>query len=442
MGDKPSFGLSRLGNMSNPVNLGPYCDDAGYEAAVELDRADPLGGYAADFVATDPDLIYLDGNSLGRPPRATLSRVNEVLGDEWAGRLIRSWSETWWAQADRIGSLIATVIGSEPSRVIVADSTSIVLFKLTLGAIQARRGRSRIITDDLNFPTDNYVTTAAARLGGCSVLTIESDGVNGPVDEIIAALDHETALLTLSHVLFKSGYLYDMQRLTAAAHDVGALVLWDLSHSVGVVPIDIEGCGVDLAVGCTYKYLNGGPGSPAFLYVSEAAANEVANPVTGWWGHADPFAFELDYSPAPSIHSFLTGTMPILSLAAVEPGVQMVLEAGVDSIRRKSLGLSDFFIAQAGSRLAPLGFELASPEEPARRGSHVSLRHADGWRIVQAMVDRGKVIPDFRDPDNIRFGMAPLYTSFAELHTAVGRIARLVESGRHRDYPSARSAVT
>ena len=239
-GGRPSSGLSRLSAMSYPVDLGPFPQDDGYTTAQQLDHADPLAGYATDFVETDPNLIYLDGNSLGRPPHATTARINEVLADEWAGRLIRSWSERWWAQADSTGSLIAEVVGADPGRVIVADSTSIVLFKLTLGAMKARPGRSRVITDDLNFPTDNYITAGAADLGGCSVVTIESDGMNGPVDQLIAALDEDTALLTLSHVLFKSGYLYDMRRLTTAAHDVGALVLWDLSHSVGVGPIDLR----------------------------------------------------------------------------------------------------------------------------------------------------------------------------------------------------------
>ena len=428
--------------MSDPVELGPFPGDEGYEAAAQFDQDDSLSEYAGAFVEGEPDLIYLDGNSLGRPPRATAARINDVLAEEWAGRLIRSWSETWWMQADRIGGLIAELIGADPGRVVVADSTSVVLFKLTLGALQARPERSRVITDDLNFPTDKYIADSAAHLVGCSVETIGSDGVNGPVDAIIEALDDDTALLTLSHVLFKSGYLYDMERLTAAAHDVGAMVLWDVSHSVGVVPIDLQGCNADLAVGCTYKYLNGGPGSPAFLYVSEAVAGEVANPVTGWWGHANPFAFELDYTPAPSIRSFQTGTMPILSLAATEPGVRMAIDAGIDSIRKKSLGLSGFFMELAQRRLMPLGFVLASPEDPAQRGSHVSLRHPEGWPIVQAMIEDGKVIPDFREPDNIRFGMAPLYNSYLDLHTAVGRIARIVESGRHRRYPSERSAVT
>ena len=436
--------VSYLGSrvMSAPVELGPFPGDPGYAAASQLDRDDPLAGFAEGFLENDPQLIYLDGNSLGRPPRATATRINEVLADEWADRLIRSWPETWWAQADQIGGLIAQLIGAAPDRVIVADSTSIVLFKLTLGALRSRSGRDRVVTDDLNFPTDNYITESAAQLSGCSVETVRSDGLNGPVDNIIAALDENTALLTLSHVLFKSGYLYDMQRLTAAAHDAGALVLWDLSHSVGVVPIDLSGCGVDLAVGCTYKYLNGGPGSPAFLYVSETVAGEVANPVTGWWGHANPFAFELDYTPAHSIRSFQTGTMPILSLAAIEPGARMAVDAGIDSIRKKSVGLSEYFIELAQRQLAPLGFTLASPRDAARRGSHVSLRHSDGWRIVQAMVEEGKLIPDFRDPDNIRFGLAPLYNSYRDLHTAVGRIARIVRSERHHRYPSKRSAVT
>jgi kynureninase len=428
--------------MTGCIELGPFPDDHGYEAALRLDRADPLAGYADAFVEAEPELIYLDGNSLGRPPRATPIRVNEVLDEEWAQRLVRSWSESWWEQSDRLGSLIAAVIGADPDRVIVADSTSIVLFKLTLGALLARPERTKVVTDDLNFPTDNYITASAAGLAGDSVVTIESDGINGPVDEIIAALDENTALLTLSHVLFKSGYLYDLQRLTAAAHDVGALVLWDLSHSVGVVPIELDQHGVDLAVGCTYKYLNGGPGSPAFLYVSQTVADEVANPVTGWWGHAEPFAFDLDYTPAPSIRSFQTGTMPVLSLAATEPGVRMVIDAGIETIRQKSLGLTEFFMDIARQRLTPLEFTLASPEDGARRGSHVALRHPDGWRIVQAMIEDARLVPDFREPDNIRFGMAPLYNGYVELHTAVGRIARIVESGRHRHYGSDRAAVT
>jgi kynureninase len=328
--------------------------------------------------------------------------------------------------------------------VIVADSTSIVLFKLTVAALRARPDRTRIVTDELNFPTDTHATVAAAHLlGGLQVVTVPStDGVAGPVEEIIDALDTNTALLTLSHVAFKGGYLYDMERLTRAAHDVGAMALWDLSHSVGVVPIDLAAAGVDLAVGCTYKYLNGGPGSPAFLYVSPTIDSQVENPLAGWWGHQDPFGFHLTHSPAASIRRFQTGTMPILSLAGIETGVALTAEAGIDRIRAKSIDLSEFFIEQSERYLVPLGFELASPSDSRGRGSHVSLRHSDGWRIVQAMIADAKIIPDFRAPDNLRFGFAPLYTSYVEVHTAVQRIANLMTAGLHLRYDAVRDSVT
>ncbi len=426
------------------IDLGPFPMVDGFEEASALDEADPLRPFADRFVPTEPDLIYLDGNSLGRLPVSTVSRVHDVVDREWRDRLIRSWPERWWNLADEIGSQIAPLIGAQPGEVIVADSTSVVLFKLTLAALQARPGRSRIVTDDLNFPTDAYVTVAAANLaGGREVVTGRSaDGIDGAEDAIITALDEDTALLTLSHVAFKSGYQYDMARLTSAAHDVGALVLWDLSHSVGVVPVDLGGAEADLAVGCTYKYLNGGPGSPAFLYVSTRIDAEVDNPLSGWWGHVQPFAFDLEYTPAASIRRFQTGTMPILSLSAVETGVALTTEAGIDNLRTKSIGLSEFFIEQSEVHLEPLGFSVASPRDAARRGSHVSLRHVDGWRIVRAMIERGKVIPDFREPDNLRFGFAPLYTSYTDLHTAIIRIKVLMAAGLPNSYPQTRTSVT
>ena len=425
-------------------DLGPYPMVDGFHDAADLDEADALRSFADRFVPTEPDLIYLDGNSLGRLPAASVSRVHDVVDREWGDRLIRSWPERWWSLADEIGSQIAPLIGAQPSEVIVADSTSIILFKLTLAALQARPGRSRIVTDDLNFPTDAYVTVAAADLAGDrDVVTVStSDGINGPEDAIIAALDNDTALLTLTHVAFKSGYRYDMDRLTRAAHDVGALVLWDLSHSVGAMPVDLGGAGADLAAGCTYKYLNGGPGSPAFLYVNATIDGEVHNPLSGWWGHENPFEFDLEYRPDASIRRFQTGTMPILSLSAVETGVALTTEAGIKRLREKSVGLSAFFIEQARVHLEPLGFTLASPADPARRGSHVSLRHDDGWRIVQAMIEHGKVIPDFREPDNLRFGFAPLYTSYADLPTAIIRIKNLIAAALPQTYPTTRSAVT
>lgn len=428
----------------SPIDLGPFPEDAGFDEASALDSADPLRAFAHRFAPTEPHLIYFDGNSLGRLPLATVSHIDEVIRNEWGHELIRSWPGRWWDLAHHLGEDIAGLIGAEPSQVIVADSTSIVLFKLTMAALQARSDRTRIVTDDLNFPTDTHATAAAADLlGGLQVVTVPStDGVAGPVEEIIDALDTNTALLTLSHVAFKGGYLYDMERLTRAAHDVGAMALWDLSHSVGVVPIDLARAGVDLAVGCTYKYLNSGPGSPAFLYVGPEIDSQIENPLAGWWGHRDPFGFDLSHSPAASIRRFQTGTMPILSLAGIETGVQLTAEAGIDRIRAKSIGLSEFFIDQSERYLAPLGFELASPRDPRRRGSHVSLRHMDGWRIVQAMIEDGKIIPDFRPPDNLRFGFAPLYTSYTEVHTAVQRIVELMAAGLHLRYDAVRDSVT
>jgi kynureninase len=341
-----------------------------------------------------------------------------------------------------LGNRIAPLVGAANDQVIVTDSTSVALFKLTLGAIRSRPARRRVITDDLNFPTDNYVTAAAADLvDDCEVIMVRSeDSIHGPADAIISALDEDTALLTLSHVVFKSGYMYDMERLTAAAHEVGALVLWDLSHSVGVVPIHLRASGADLAVGCTYKYLNGGPGSPAFIYVN--ASSNLENPLQGWWGHAEPFAFDLEYRSAASIRRFQTGTMPILSLTGVETGVGLSQEAGVDRLRAKSVALSEFFIGHSAERLHPLGFELASPRSSELRGSHVSLRHPDAWRVAQSMIEDGKLIPDFRAPDNIRFGLAPLYTSFVDVHTAIGRIERIIAAGMHESYPAVRRSVT
>lgn len=423
-----------------PVSLGPFPADGSHTEAVARDATDPLRRFRQEFASPDPDLIYLDGNSLGRLPTTTIGRVAEVVTDEWGTQLIRSWPSRWWDLADEIGSQIAPLIGAAPEDVIVADSTSVVLFKLIVGALQAVPGRKHIVIDDMNFPTDLYVAAAAARLVGDTELTVvDTDGVD-PGDAIVAAIDSQTALVTLSHVAFKSGYLYDMDRITRAAHEAGTLVLWDLSHSVGVVPIDLRGCSADLAVGCTYKYLNGGPGSPAFLYVSPAA--DVENPLSGWWGHQDPFAFTTDYQPDDSIKRFQTGTMPVLSLSAIEPGVALVCEAGLEAIRRKSVELTEFFIQLSDRLLRPSGFSVASPRDAGRRGSHVSLCHEDGWRVTQALIADAKVIPDFRAPDNIRFGFAPLYTSFADVHTTVLRIVEVFQGTILDRYPSTRDSVT
>ncbi|MDJ0954074.1 MAG: kynureninase [Acidimicrobiia bacterium] len=426
--------------MTGPLPLGPFPDAAGYADAVQADLADPLARFRDHFAPTEPDLIYLDGNSLGRLPSATVDHLRRVVDHEWGRALIRSWGERWWDLAREVGDSIAPLIGAPAGSVVAADSTTVGLFKLAWGALQERPGRSEIVTDDMNFPTDVYVLGAAGRAaGGATVTIIESaDGVEGPEEAILEAITPATALVSLSHVSFKSAYLYDMARITAAARAAGALVLWDLSHSVGVVPMDLGMA--DMAVGCTYKYLNGGPGAPAFVYVNPAL--EVDNPLHGWWGHESPFSFDLEYAAADSIARFQTGTMPILSLSAIEPAVALVAEAGVPAIRAKSVALTDYLIALADEVLGPLGFTVASPRSSARRGSHVSLRHDDAWRITQAMTDVGRVVPDFRDPDNIRLGLAPLYTSFLDVHTAVHRMATLMNDDLLNRYPEARGAVT
>ena len=408
-----------------------------------LDAADPLSAFRERFVIADPELIYLDGNSLGRLPRATAERLASVVEHEWGERLVRGWSEGWFEAPQRIGGKLASLLGAAAGEVVLADSTSVNLFKLALAALLARPERRVIVTDDLNFPSDLYILESAARLAGGSVRVVPSaDGIHGPVEALTMALDGDTALLSLSHTCFKSGYTYDMTALTAAAHRAGALALWDLSHSAGAVVVDLKGAAADLAVGCTYKYLNGGPGAPAFLFVRRDLQDTLANPISGWIGRRDPFDFALDYAPAPGIGRFLTGTPPILSLSAVEPGVELLLEAGMERLRERSLRLSEYLIARWEERLAPLGFRLNSPRDPARRGSHVSLGHAEGLRVNLALIHDQKVLPDFRRPDNIRLGIAPLYNSFADLHTAVERLRAVVVDRLYERYDASGLIVT
>ncbi len=413
------------------------------DGARALDAADPLSAFRERFVIADPALIYLDGNSLGRLPRATAGRLATVVEEEWGERLVRGWGEGWFEAPQRIGGKLAGLLGATADEVVLADSTSVNLFKLALAALLARPERRVVVTDDLNFPSDLYVLESAARLAGGAVRVVPSaDGIHGPVEALAAALDGDTALLSLSHTVFKSGYTYDMAALTAAAHRAGAPALWDLSHSAGAVAVDLNGAAADLAVGCTYKYLNGGPGAPAFLYVRRDLQDTLANPISGWIGRRDPFDFALDYAPAPGIGRFLTGTPPILSLSAVEPGVEMLLEAGMERLRERSLRLSEYLIARWQARLEPLGFQLNSPRDPARRGSHVSLGHADGLRVNLALIHDQQVLPDFRRPDNIRLGIAPLYNTFADIHTAVERLRAVVVERLYERYDATGLLVT
>ena len=413
--------------------------------AQSLDALDPLSHYRSEFLVDDPHLIYLDGNSLGRMPRRTLGRVQAVAEDEWGRRLIRGWGEGWFTAPQRIGAKIARLVGAQPDEVIVADSTSVNFFKLVMAALAARPDRPLVVTDDLNFPSDLYLLQGALRLAGPGrrlALVHSPDGLSVPLDALAGAITPETALVTLSHTTFKSGYIYDMPAITQLAHRAGALVLWDLSHSVGAMPLALDDAGADLAVGCTYKYLNGGPGAPAFLFVRRELQDSLFNPIWGWFGQQGQFDFKLDYQPGPGLQRFLVGTPPMLSLAAVEPAVDLLLEAGLDRLRAKSVQQTEYLIALWQALLAPLGVTLNSPRDPARRGSHVSLGHPEGLRIDRALIEDMDVIPDFRYPDNIRLGVAPLYTSFVDIYEGITRLRRVLVERLYEKYPTERPDVT
>ncbi|MDB5078072.1 MAG: kynureninase [Chloroflexi bacterium] len=413
--------------------------------ADELDARDPLAHFRERFVVEEPDLIYLDGNSLGRLPKATLLLAEDLVHHQWGGRLIRGWNDSWFAAPERIGAKIARLIGASPDEVIVADSTSVNLFKLAIAALRLRPDRSQVLTDDLNFPSDLYGLHAATEMLGARhsmEIVRSSDGIYGPEADLLAALDSRTALLSLSHTTFKSGYTYDIALLTAAAHEAGALVLWDLSHSVGAMPIDLEVAGVDFAIGCTYKYLNGGPGAPAFLYVRRDLQDQIGNTIPGWMGQRDLFDFGIAYQPAEGIRRHLTGTPPVVSLALIEPGVDILLEAGIQNVRAKSLAQSAYLIELWEDLLAPLGFRLNSPRDEHRRGSHLAIGHDEALRIDLALIQEMNVIPDFRAPETIRLGIAPLYTTYRDLHSAVMRLRSVVAEGRYRQYRNESPVVT
>jgi len=424
------------------IDLGPNPNAAGFDEAVALDRDDPVGGFRDRYVFGDPDLIYLDGNSLGRLPVRGLEIVEKVVAEQWGDRLIRSWNEAWWDLQLVLGDRLAGVIGASAGEVIISDSTSVNLYKLAMAALRSHPERSKVVTDDLNFPSDVYVLRGVAEACGAELVVVPSDGTTGPVEGLDRSVDENTALVSLSHTVFKSGYTYDLAAITEMAHRSGAKVLWDLSHSVGTFPIALNEANVDLAVGCTYKYLNGGPGSPAFLYVRSDLQETLVNPISAWWAHAEPFSFELEFRPAEGIRRFHTGTMPIISLAAIEAGLDDVTEAGVDRLRARSISLGGFLIRQWEQHLAGLGFALASPRQPEQRGSHVSLSHPDAWAIARAMIEVGKVLPDFRAPDNLRLGLASLYTSHLDVHSAVHRIRSIVEAGLHEGFGNTRLTVT
>ncbi len=410
--------------------------------AQEMDAKDALAAYKAKFVITDPELIYLDGNSLGRLPIATKAKMTAMI-DQWGDRLIRFWSQDNFEIASELGDKIAQLIGAAPGEVIVAESTSVNMFKLFVAALQFQEGRSRIVTDDLNFPSDLYVLSEIKTLLGNKHeidIVKSADGMSGPVEAIKARLDQDTALLTLSGTVFKSAYNYDIADLNAAAKAAGALTVWDLSHSVGSVPIDLNGSGADMAIGCCYKFLNGGPGAPAFLYVRKSLQEQLRNPIAGWMGCKSQFDFSLDYTPKDGIGRFLTGTPTALSMAPIGVAVDMLLEAGMDRLRAKSVAQTEYLIALWETHLKPFGFTLNSPRDAKKRGSHVAIGHPDAWRINQSMINDKQIIPDFRAPDNIRLGIAPIYTAFADIFEAVMRIKAIMEGRLYEKYSADTSA--
>jgi len=401
-----------------------------------LDRADPLEPFRRRF-ALPPDVIYLDGNSLGALPAQTMSRLEKVVREEWGTGLIRSWNSHDWVGAPRrIGDKIASLIGAGKGEVVVADSTSVNIFKLVMAGLGARPGRNVILTEAGNFPTDLYVAQGIAGL--LSNITVKAVAA----DEIEAALTDEVAVLLLTHVHYKTGRKYDMAKITERAHASGALTIWDLSHSAGAVNVDLRAANADMAVGCGYKYLNGGPGAPAFLYVAERHLAMLRSPITGWFGHAAPFDFDDGFCPAGDISRFLSGTPPVLGLMALETGIDLMLEAPRDPLFQKSQALCSLFIELIDTMCAGQGLELVTTREASGRGSHVSLRHPEGYPVVQALIARG-IIGDFRAPDILRFGFAPLYLRFADIWLAVDALRDVLQT-RAWDQAAfrARAAVT
>jgi kynureninase len=397
--------------------------------AETLDKADPLAPYREQFVIDDDRLIYLDGNSLGRLTRAGRERVVSVLEDDWGRHLIRSWEDRWVELPSRIGDLIGTrLLGADPGEVVIGDTTTVALFKAMSALLDAQQERRAVVIERDNFPTDRYLVESLASQRGLEIRWIDEVGSDGvQLGDVTPLLDDQVAFVALSHVDYRSAAWLDMASITAAAHAVGALTLWDLCHSVGAVPVDLHRDDADVAVGCTYKYLNGGPGSPAFTYVRRDLQPRLRQPIWGWWGRRDMFDMAQGYDPEPGIRAWLTGTPSVLSMVPIEPAVAMIAEAGIDAIREKSVALTTLLVQLYDEWLIPRGFELASPRDPDRRGSHVTLTHPRGSQLVVDLTAVG-VLPDFRRPDGIRLGLAPLTTRFVDVYDGLDRLVSLVDA--------------
>ncbi|WP_176040603.1 kynureninase [Burkholderia stabilis] len=405
------------------------------EHCAALDAADPLAHCRARF-DLPTDTIYLDGNSLGAMPANVPARMQRALEHEWAHGLIRSWNDAdWYPAPQRTGDKIAALIGAGKGEVIVADSTSVNLFKVLVAATRMRPGRRVILAERTNFPTDVYIAASVAELTGCELRCVDPD-------EIVAAIDEDVAVVSLTHVNYKSGKRYDMAAVTRQAHEAGVLSVWDLCHSAGAMPIGLNACDADFAVGCGYKYLNGGPGAPAYVFVASRHLADVRQPLTGWHGHAKPFDFTHDYAPHPAIDRMLTGTAPQLGVIALEAALDAFDGVDLGVLRDKSVALGDLFIALVDQELDGLGFTLASPRDAAQRGSQVSLAHAEGYAIVQALIARN-MIGDFRAPDILRFGFAPLYVRYVDVWDTIAALKDVVATGAwNTDAFLARKSVT
>jgi kynureninase len=387
-----------------------------------LDHADPLASFRDRF-ALPEGVVYLDGNSLGPLPRAAPARLAELIASEWGKGLIRSWNDAGWIELPaRVGEAIGRLVGAEPGSVLVTDSTSVNLFKLLGAALALRPERQEILTEADNFPTDNYVAA-----GLCELLGTRHRLRPVAATELAAALGDDTAVLMLTHVNYRTGAMHDMAALTHAAHAAGALVVWDLAHSAGAVPLGLADDGADMAVGCGYKFLNGGPGAPAFLYVAPRLHEQLRFPLTGWLGHAEPFAFAPDFRPAAGIASALVGTPPVLSLAALQVGVELALSAPMAAVREKSLRLADVFAELVAQECGGHGLRLLTPKEPERRGSQISYAHPAAYPIMQALIARG-VIGDVRAPDILRFGLTPLTLRYVDMWDAVAALRDVLET--------------
>jgi kynureninase len=388
-----------------------------------LDAADPLAHLRNEFILPEGE-IYLDGNSLGALPRRVVARMQRAIEEEWGRGLIRSWNDAGWYPAPlRTGEKIASLIGAGAGEVAACDSTSVNLFKVLVAGLRIRPGRTIIVSEQANFPTDAYINAGVAELLGVELRAVLPDALERAIEEAGQAL----ALVQLTHVNYRTGRMYDMRRITGLAHRQGALAVWDLCHSAGVLPLDLNGCEADLAVGCGYKYLNGGPGAPAFVFVAERHLATLRQPIQGWHGHARPFAFADDYQPHAGIERMLTGTAPQLSLIALEEALGVFDGVDMQAVRRKSIALGDLFIQLAERELHGHGFGLASPRDAVERGSQVSLTHAHGYAVMQALIARG-VLGDFRAPDILRFGFAPLYVRYTDIWDAIAALRQVMDT--------------